>query len=217
MVTMPSLNIIDLTRRQHSVCADIQMLGTERFVSPALAEALIALRPSIVLHACKSAGTGYFKDRLVGATLPHAVEHLAIDLLVERFAEPSAPRHTEPSAPMIAEPSYPTFTKTPTDSTFSKASAPTFAGATTWLDRPTGIMRVRVGCASGGPYDRIGCASDGPYDQAGCANDEPYNRAGYTGSETTAYSWATEDALIEAVQIMNRLLAVRKNNEIGIY
>ena len=130
------------------------MLGAERFVFPALADELVALRPSIVSHACKSTGTGYFGDRIVGATLPHAVEHLAIDLLVEHFSKAPIPTLTE---------------------TFS----PTFAGVTTWLDREKGCMRVRVGCASSKPYERVVCASSEPCEQASCANSESaaYSRA----------------------------------------
>jgi len=62
------------------------MVGEIHVASRELAEALIALHPHIVDHACHSVGEGRFGDRIVGALLPHVVEHLAIDLLVKRFA-----------------------------------------------------------------------------------------------------------------------------------
>jgi len=83
---MNLLRLVAFSQHQNSVCADIQIVGTVRTVSSGLAERLIALRPQIVAHACKSATSGYFGERLVGALLPHALEHLAIDLLVERFS-----------------------------------------------------------------------------------------------------------------------------------
>jgi len=51
---------------------------------------LISLRPQIAQHACRSGGMGVFGDCIVGALLPHAVEHLAIDLLAERFSSPDS-------------------------------------------------------------------------------------------------------------------------------
>ena len=90
-------------------------------VSVELAASLVSLRPQIVHHACHSGKTGCFGDCILGALLPHAVEHIAIDLLVERFADPDS--HT----------------------------SQTFAGATTWLERDAARMRVRVGCTSDNP------------------------------------------------------------------
>jgi len=133
------------------------MPGDKRNVSAALAETIIALRPSIVSHACKSTGTGFFGAHIAGATLPHTVEHLAIDLLVERFSKDFLSSASDDNGARRGH-----------------ASSPTFAGATTWLDRATGCMRVRVGCTSSDPAD---------------------------------YLKATEDALVDAVALMNRLLA----------
>ncbi|HBT94744.1 MAG TPA: hypothetical protein DEB24_00875 [Coriobacteriia bacterium] len=48
------------------------------------AETVLALRPTLSEHACKQSGIGRFADKIVGTTLPHLVEHLTIDLLVER-------------------------------------------------------------------------------------------------------------------------------------
>jgi hypothetical protein len=59
---------------------------TQQAVTPELAEALLLERPLLVEHACHSGGVERFGERIVGALIPHAVEHVAIDLLVERFA-----------------------------------------------------------------------------------------------------------------------------------
>ena len=80
------LRLTTLTRQQDSACADIEICGEARVVSPKLAELLVALRPKIAQHACRSGGFGVFGDCIVGALLPHAIEHLAIDLLAERFS-----------------------------------------------------------------------------------------------------------------------------------
>ena len=114
------LKLIAFTQQQKSVCADIETSGTTRVVSPVLAASLISLRPQIIHHACHSKGTGLFGDCISGALLPHAVEHLAIDLLAERF---------------------------------SASDAHTFAGATTWIDRDSARMRVRVGCTDSTPSE----------------------------------------------------------------
>jgi len=49
-----------------------------------VAELLLLHHPSLALHACKPATFG---EHLPGALLPHALEHLAIDLLVARFPD----------------------------------------------------------------------------------------------------------------------------------
>ena len=73
------------------------MSGSELTVSAELAERLLERYPSLALHACKSAGCTaphassakpgprLFGDHLPGALLPHALEHLAIDLLVAAY------------------------------------------------------------------------------------------------------------------------------------
>jgi len=83
------LKLIVITQQNKSVCADIEIVGEPRVVSQTLASSLITLRPQIVHHACRSGGTKLFGDSIVGALLPHAVEHIAIDLLVELFSHPT--------------------------------------------------------------------------------------------------------------------------------
>jgi hypothetical protein len=55
-----------------------------------LAARILALRPTLAQHACKQRGFGRFGDKIVGSTLPHLVEHVAIDLLVEDGQGPVA-------------------------------------------------------------------------------------------------------------------------------
>jgi hypothetical protein len=59
-------------------------------VSERLAATVLACRPTLAQHVCKQRGIGRFADKLVGTTLPHLVEHIAIDLLVEE--DPSRPQ-----------------------------------------------------------------------------------------------------------------------------
>lgn len=76
-----------------------------------LAVTVLALRPLLAQHLCKQQGFGRFGDKLLGTTLPHLVEHLTIDYLVEETA----------------------------------GRLP-IAGTTNWLDKDSGLMRVRISC-----------------------------------------------------------------------
>lgn len=53
-------------------------------VDERLAETILALRPTLGEHACKLNGIGRFSDKITGTTLPHLLEHVTIDILVER-------------------------------------------------------------------------------------------------------------------------------------
>jgi len=96
-----------------SAWTDIAIIGTQLTVTQEVAEQLLQHHPSLACHACKSSITpphqpldsgfpqvdpatfglqpnaqenrGVFGKHLPGALLPHALEHLAIDLLVETF------------------------------------------------------------------------------------------------------------------------------------
>jgi hypothetical protein len=50
-----------------------------------MAKALLERYPSLAEHACNSGGATTFGERLCGALLPHAAEHLAIELLVSAY------------------------------------------------------------------------------------------------------------------------------------
>jgi len=75
------LKIIDKGSDTRSVWADVAIGGVQLVVDQGVAERLLAQFPSLSQHACK---TGTFGDHLPGALLPHALEHLTIDLLVAR-------------------------------------------------------------------------------------------------------------------------------------
>ena len=132
------LTILEFGNDARSVWADVAILGPQLTVSADVAEKLLAQRPSLAEHTCKSAastrdsatstreGPQLFKDHLPGALLPHALEHLAIDLLV------------------------------------SALPGETFAGNTHWLEREDctmqdtmqdtmqGAMRVHISLPKGG-------------------------------------------------------------------
>jgi len=76
-----NLILINQGSDARSAWADVAIRGARLVVSPELAGRLLERYPSLALHACK---TSSFGDRLVGALLPHALEHLAIDLLVAK-------------------------------------------------------------------------------------------------------------------------------------
>ncbi|MCL1879498.1 MAG: hypothetical protein FWF71_02600 [Actinomycetia bacterium] len=46
------------------------------------AKELLSRFPHLADHACRQCGYGRFGDKIIGASLPHLCEHLAIDLLV---------------------------------------------------------------------------------------------------------------------------------------
>ena len=69
-----------LGHRERSGAVDFKLRvgrGSE-LVSPQLLDAITAVRPTLVEHACTADDTG------TPMTLPHLIEHIAIDLLVER-------------------------------------------------------------------------------------------------------------------------------------
>jgi hypothetical protein len=88
----PSISIEDVRTNAHtgSVSAIIRVTPPSLRVDEKLAAAILALHPTLAQHACKQQGFGRFGDKLSGTTLPHLVEHLAIDLLVDATHHPHA-------------------------------------------------------------------------------------------------------------------------------
>ena len=74
-----SLVFINQGCDNRSIWADVAICGTQLTVSPEAAECLLERYPTLASHVCK---TKLFGDHLPGALLPHALEHLTIDLLV---------------------------------------------------------------------------------------------------------------------------------------
>ena len=51
-------------------------------LSPEQIDKLLLAHPTLAEHACRQQGVGLFGDKIASASLPHLVEHLAIDKLV---------------------------------------------------------------------------------------------------------------------------------------
>jgi hypothetical protein len=113
-----SISIEESNSTDISVSVVVRVTPPYLRVDERLAASVLALRPTLAQHVCKQRGLGRFGDKLIGTTLPHLVEHLAIDLLVEEAQESHPP----------ASPPHPR------------------AGNTTWLDREQGLMRIRLSC-----------------------------------------------------------------------
>jgi hypothetical protein len=130
----PALFLEGMQVNAGSVSAVIRIASHNQQVDERLAAAILALHPHLVEHVCKQRGYGRFGDKLVGATLPHLVEHVAIDLLVadeqRQTLVAGAQRQTQrqPSKPEERQ----------------QHARGARAGTTTWLDRKQGTMRVRV-------------------------------------------------------------------------
>jgi hypothetical protein len=54
-------------------------------VSENIAAKALEKRPKLPCHSCRSGELVTFGDNIVGASLPHLMEHIAIDLLVEAY------------------------------------------------------------------------------------------------------------------------------------
>jgi hypothetical protein len=110
-----------------STCAVIRVKPLGARVDEGLAAAALACRPTLAEHACKQRGFGRFGDGLLGTTLPHLVEHIALDLLVEDVRTAGGGEDGGvPSPPLCAPIVLP------------------IAGNTVWADRRQGLMKVRV-------------------------------------------------------------------------
>jgi hypothetical protein len=118
----PALSLEGMRVDTGSVSAVIRVTPHDQRVDERLAAAILALRPQLAQHACKQRGYGRFGDKLVGTTLPHLIEHVAIDILV---ADEQRQARRQPSGSKGQQ---------------RRARA----GTTTWLDRKQGSMRVRV-------------------------------------------------------------------------
>ncbi|MGI6221653.1 MAG: hypothetical protein ACOYIP_07315 [Coriobacteriales bacterium] len=79
------LELVDVRARSGAVDFKLRVRGGDT-ASPALVAALQAVRPTLAEHTCTSDD-----DDDEPMTMPHLVEHVAIDLLVERRAEPGDP------------------------------------------------------------------------------------------------------------------------------
>ena len=124
----------------NSVSAAVCVIPQNLRVTESLANTVLSLRPTLAEHICKHRGFGYFGDKLIGTTLPHLVEHLAIDLLVEGN-QLGTDCDTE-----LAQRADETTSRASDKSPDSPSKA--LAGMTTWLDREQGRMLIRLSCTS---------------------------------------------------------------------
>jgi hypothetical protein len=88
ITTKPRLILKELSEHHDSVHAVIRVVPASLRVDEELAATILTLRPTLARHACKQRGFSFFGDTLIGTTLPHLVEHVAIDLLVEGESHP---------------------------------------------------------------------------------------------------------------------------------
>ena len=77
------LSLERFTISGNSVSAAVCVFPHNLRVTEDMANSMLALRPTLAEHVCKHHGMGFFGDKLIDTSLPHLVEHLAIDLLVE--------------------------------------------------------------------------------------------------------------------------------------
>ena len=55
--------------------------------SDSLLDSIIRLIPTLPMHSCARNGIGTFAEKMHATLLPHLVEHVAIDLLVQTYRE----------------------------------------------------------------------------------------------------------------------------------
>jgi hypothetical protein len=147
---IPVLSLEEICATAGSVSAVLRIEPRETRVDDMLARSVLALRPQLAQHVCKQRGYGRFGDKLIGTTLPHLVEHVAIDLLVadERsLAQADASAQAQAQADASAQP-QPGASAQPQPDASAHAQPQTraWAGTTTWLDQTEGLMRVRISC-----------------------------------------------------------------------
>jgi hypothetical protein len=84
------LQLLQIQTTERWLAADLRMAGSWRNLSAAQAAILLQQLPTLANHACRSGKTEVFGQRIAGALLPHAVEHITIDLLARRFPKAGA-------------------------------------------------------------------------------------------------------------------------------
>jgi hypothetical protein len=138
-----SISLEETSVGESSVSAVVRVTPPNLRVDERLASQALALHPTLAQHTCKQRGFGRFGDKLIGTTLPHLVEHLAIDLLVREDQEAHPPANS-PHSPASFDPPRPR------------------AGNTTWLDQKQGLMWIRLSHNDAGQGDgdaEVTCAA----------------------------------------------------------
>ena len=144
------LSLEEIKISGNSVSAAVCVFPQDLRVSDKLAEAVLSLRPTLAEHTCKHERLGYFGDSLAGTTLPHLVEHLAIDFLVEENLRCAQTGPVYNSASNSASTSENSIINSVIGSEVRLAREPSqaVAGTTNWIDRDQGRMQVRISCTA---------------------------------------------------------------------
>lgn len=78
-----ALRLLRIQETATSTRVDIEIVGPHLRATPSLVASLLRSYPTLAQHACYSRGSGLFGDKITAALLPHVLEHLAIELLVQ--------------------------------------------------------------------------------------------------------------------------------------
>lgn len=82
------VHIKHITVQADRVILDVQFSAElPRTTTPAFAERLLAVRPRIAEHACVNSKGTTFAAVLSKTSLPHVLEHLAIDILIDMLVQ----------------------------------------------------------------------------------------------------------------------------------
>ncbi len=140
------LTVVSISNSGSSVSAAVCVTPPNARVSEQMALVILSERKTLSEHACKQAGIGRFKDKIIGTTLPHLVEHLAIDLLVERTLNA-----IRKSAKEQAYAGSVNHRIASIDARDTLSRIPPVSGHTRWLDKGLGTMNITLTFAAQDP------------------------------------------------------------------
>jgi len=160
-----SLTIGEITVSGNSVSAAVFVCPPDLKVSEKLADTILSMRPTLAEHTCKNRGFGFFGDKIVGTTLPHLIEHLAIDFLVEESqkkadaiaetehalirGDSDSSRDETESTRSDSDSTHGDSDSTHSDSAAIHDGAPrAIAGITRWLNHNEGRMQIKISCTA---------------------------------------------------------------------
>jgi hypothetical protein len=79
------LRIVSNTATEQSVVVVVCVAAAAVHVSAEMAQRALAQMDSLTEHSCRSGELGTFGQNIIGASLPHLMEHVAIDILVREL------------------------------------------------------------------------------------------------------------------------------------
>ncbi len=126
----PALSITHIRIERDRALFDIMLgAGAPHYTDTDLAGLVVRMRPRLPEHACVNARSRagecepFFSSVIEDTSLPHLLEHVAIDVLIERSLQES--EAARPSAPSPDR---------------------TFVGTSEWVDEQAGTARVALSC-----------------------------------------------------------------------